>query len=188
MRTGKLFVLSVPVFVGLAVFVTTAAARASSNRPPADATLPANPALRSLETRARYGTDAMAEALSQLGGKLPASGVGHLGVTGPDPSPDLRPLREASPTPSVPGSPFYVPDPLNPIFKNFQGPFRPNLPDRDHSNDPSPSYTEAERKKLVEEGKDLFFSTTAFVQRPSKAPLVPVHLLSLPSYQSGRAV
>ena len=71
---------------------TTAAARASSNRPPADATLPANPALRSLETRARYGTDAMAEALSQLGGKLPASGAGHLGVTGPDPSPDLRPL------------------------------------------------------------------------------------------------
>ena len=182
---GKLILLSAPVFVGLAVFVTGAAALAGSSRPPADTTPAANPALRSFDARARYNTEAMAKALSQLAGTLSASGAGHLEVTGPDPSPDLRPLREASPTPSVPGSPFYVPDPLNPVFKNFQGPFRPNLPDRDHSNDPSPSYTEGEKTKLVEEGKDLFFSTTAFGQRPSKGPLVSGQFLSCASCHSG---
>jgi len=36
-----------------------------------------------------------------------------------------------------------APDPLNPVFKTVKGPFRPQLPDRDHSQDPAPTYTEA---------------------------------------------
>ena len=174
--SGKLFVLSAPVVVGLAVFATTAAAVAGSSRPPADTT---PPALRSFEARARADTEAMAQALSRLGG------TGHLGVTSPDPSPDLRPLREAAPPPSLPGSPFYIPDPLNPVFKNFQGPFRPKLAQRDESNDPTPAYTAEEKKKLVEEGKDLFFSTTAFGQLPSQGPLVSGQFLSCASCHAG---
>ena len=165
----KLLVLSAPVLVGLVGFVSAAAA--NSSRPQADTTPPTTPALRSFQARARYDVDATAQALSQLGGMSPAGGAGHLNVMGP--------------TPSSQGSPFYVPDPLNPVFKNFRGPFRADLPDRDHSNDPSPSYTEAERKKLVEEGKDLFFSTTAFGQRPSKGPLVSGQFLSCASCHSG---
>src|SRR3954447_7689494 len=148
-ETGKKFVLSAPLVVGLAVFATTAAAVAGSSRPPADTTPPANPALRSFEARVQANRAAMAQALAKLGGQLPA-GSGHMGVADPLPVLDLRPLREAAPPPSVPGNPFYVPDPLNPVFKNFQGPFRPKLADRDHSNDPTPNYTAEERKKLVE--------------------------------------
>jgi cytochrome c peroxidase len=181
---GRFFVLAAPVLVGLAASVTTAAGPATASRPPADTTLPANPALRSAEARAGYNIEAMAQALSQLDGKLPVSGAGHLGVTGPAPSADLRPLREDPPMPSFPAN-LFVPDPLNPVFKNIKGPFRPNLPGGDHSNDPTPSYTEEERKKLVEEGKDLFFSTTAFGQRPSDGPHVSGQVLSCASCHSG---
>jgi hypothetical protein len=78
-----------------------------------------------------------------------------------------------------------VPDPLNPVFKNVKGPFRPNLPDRDQSHDPSPAYTEAERRQLVREGKDLFVSTTAFGQRPSQGPAVAGQLLSCATCHAG---
>ncbi|MGH2687628.1 MAG: cytochrome-c peroxidase, partial [Actinomycetota bacterium] len=65
-----------------------------------------------------------------------------------------------------------TPDPLNPLFKAVPGPFREQLPDGDHSLDPSPAYTQEERRQLLAEGKDLFFSRTAFGQRPSQGPLV----------------
>src|SRR5581483_9637745 len=67
---------------------------------------------------------------------------------------------------------YHTPDPSNPVWKNIHGPFRPNLPGGDHSNDPSPPYTEAERRQLAVEGKALFFSTTAFGQQPSEGPMV----------------
>ena len=173
---GRFFVLAAPALVGLAAIVTTAAGPATASRPPADTTLPANPALHSPEARAQNTREAMAQALSKLAGKLPAGGGGHGGAAGPAPSPDLRPLREA-PTPTFPAS-LYVPDPLNPVFKNIKGPFRPNVSGRDHTGDPTPAYTEEERKKLIEEGKDLFFSTTAFGQRPSDGPHVSGQVLS----------
>ena len=71
-----------------------------------------------------------------------------------------------------------TPDALNPVFKGVHGPFRPQLPEGDHSQDPSPAYTEAERQKLIAEGKDLFFSRTAFGQQPSQGPLVFNQLVS----------
>ena len=63
-----------------------------------------------------------------------------------------------------------TPDPLNPVFKAVKGPFRPQLPDRDQSQDPSPAYSDSERRRLVAEGKELFFSRTAFGQQPSQGP------------------
>jgi len=81
--------------------------------------------------------------------------------------------------------PYHVPDPLNPVFKNVQGPFRPNLPGGDHSNEPSPAYSEAERGQLAAEGKALFFSTTAFGQRPSQGPRVEGQVLSCATCHAG---
>ncbi|MGH9008873.1 MAG: cytochrome-c peroxidase [Acidimicrobiia bacterium] len=52
------------------------------------------------------------------------------------------------------------------------GPFRQQFPESDQSQGPSPNYTEAERQQLIAEGKDLFFSRTAFGQQPSQGPLV----------------
>ncbi|HEV7689072.1 MAG TPA: cytochrome c peroxidase, partial [Acidimicrobiia bacterium] len=75
-------------------------------------------------------------------------------------------------------APAATPDPLNPVFKTVKGPFRPQLPDRDQSNDPSPAYTEAERRQLVEQGKELFFSRTAWGQRPSQGPMVSGQVIS----------
>ena len=65
-----------------------------------------------------------------------------------------------------------TPDPLNPVFKAVPGPFREQFPEQDHSRDPSPAYSEEERRQLLAEGKDLFFSRTAFGQQPSQGPLV----------------
>ncbi len=177
--TGRLSLLSAPVLVGLAVFATTAAAMANSGN-----TLPANSPLRSAEARAQANRQAMELALSRLPGKVSAGGRGHLGSVGTLPSLDLRPLAPAAPPPSLPGSPFYVPDLLN-TTKTVEGPFREKLPGRDESNDPTPSYTEEEKKKLVEEGKELFFSTTVFGQRPSEGPLVSGEFLSCASCHSG---
>jgi hypothetical protein len=71
------------------------------------------------------------------------------------------------------GNPYHVSDPLNPVFKNVKGPFRPQgLAGRDESHDPTPAYTEADRRQLLREGKALFFSTTAFGQQPSQGPMV----------------
>jgi di-heme cytochrome c peroxidase len=160
-------------------------------RPPADTTLPANPALRSFEARAEYDR-AQAMALSQLAAtqKLapvpaPAQGVaGHAGGTNPALTPDLRPL--APPPEKLPGKPFYNPDVLGPTFDKIEGPFRAKLAQRDESKDPTPAYTDEEIKKLVAEGKDLFFSTTAFGQRPSQGPLVAGEALSCATCHSGR--
>jgi hypothetical protein len=126
------------------VFATTAAAVASS-----DNSLPANSPLRSSEARAQANRQAMELALSRLQGKGSAGGRGHLGSVGSLPSLDLRPLAPGAPPPSLPGSPFYVPDLLN-TTKTAEGPFREKLPGRDESNDPTPSYSEEEKKKLVE--------------------------------------
>jgi hypothetical protein len=69
------------------------------------------------------------------------------------------------------GEPGHTPDVGNPI-KNVPGPFREQLTGRDESRDPTPAYSEAERQQLIKEGRDLFFSTTAFAQRPSQGPAV----------------
>jgi cytochrome c peroxidase len=173
-----------------------AAAAPASDQP--DQTLPAHPALQSFEARAQYERDqAMAlrqlAAVQKLGppaanGAAPAAS-GHAG-TNPELLPDLRPLnrpRQGEPSPDkLPGKPFFNPDLLGPLFDNVAGPFRPQLPQRDASNDPTPNYSEAERKQLIAEGKDLFFSTTAFGQRPSQGPLVAGEFLSCASCHSGR--
>src|SRR4051794_6911365 len=65
-----------------------------------------------------------------------------------------------------------TPDPLNPVFKAAHGPFRSTLPGGDQSQAPSPTYSEEERRQLLAEGKDLFFSRTAFGQQPSQGPMV----------------
>jgi hypothetical protein len=75
-------------------------------------------------------------------------------------------------------APAATPDPLNPAFKTVKGPFRPQLPDRDQSQDPSPAYTDAERRRLAEEGKDLFFSRAAWGQQPSEGPMVSGQVIS----------
>ena len=178
-NTGRLSLLSAPVLVGLAVFATTAAAVANS-----DNSLPANSPLRSPEARAQANRQAMELALSRLPGKVSAGGKGHLGSVATLPSLDLRPLAPTRPPESLPGSPFYVPDLLN-TTKTVEGPFREKLPGRDESNDPTPSYSEEEKKKLIEEGKELFFSTTVFGQRPSEGPLVSGEFLSCASCHSG---
>jgi hypothetical protein len=71
-----------------------------------------------------------------------------------------------------------APDALNPVLKGVHGPFRENLSGHDASQDPTPAYTEEERRQLVEEGRVLFFSITAFGQRPSQGPAVVNQLLS----------
>jgi len=71
-----------------------------------------------------------------------------------------------------------TPDPLNPVFKGVHGPFRPNLPGPDHTKDPPPAYSEAERQQLVKEGRELFSSTTAFGQQPSQGVRVFGQLLA----------
>ena len=160
--------------------------------PPAkpDTTLPANPALRSLEARVEWSRKQAAAALAQLAAQNGLSGVpaetssGHAGGTNPELLPDLRPLATETPD-DVPGSPFFTPDPTNPVWDNFVGPFRADLPGRDQSNDPSPMYTEEERKQLVEEGRELFFSTTAWGQRPSKGLHTSGEFLSCASCHSG---
>lgn len=175
---------------------TTAAAAPATSAPAAapspaapDTTLPANPALRSLEARAEFNRNQAAAALQQLAAATGLNGVaqesaGHAGGSNPELLPDLRPLA-TSPAADVPGKPFFTPDPANPVWDNFPGPFRENLPEPDQSNDPSPMYTEAERKQLAEEGRELFFSTTAWGQRPSQGVQVTGEFLSCASCHSG---
>jgi hypothetical protein len=66
----------------------------------------------------------------------------------------------------------HLPDALGPVLKGVHGPFRPRVPGRDQSKDPTPDYSEAERAQLVREGKELFFSSTAFGQQDSQGPRV----------------
>jgi hypothetical protein len=167
-----------------------APAPAAAHSPtPADTTLPANPALRSLEARAEYSRTQTAKALQQLAAATGIAGVpaeatsGHAGGTNPELLPDLRPL--ARPAAEVPGRPFLTPDPTNPIWDNFVGPFRETLSDPDVSGEQPPNYTDEERKQLAVEGKELFFSTTAFGQRPSEGPLVAGEFLSCATCHSG---
>jgi cytochrome c peroxidase len=70
-----------------------------------------------------------------------------------------------------------VSNPPNPVIE-AERPFHEPVPGGDESNAPEPAYSEAERRKLLEEGKELFFSRTAFGQRPSQGPLVFNQLLS----------
>jgi hypothetical protein len=71
-----------------------------------------------------------------------------------------------------------TPDPLNPVLRQVHGPFRANLGGRDASKDPTPAYSDAERRQLVAEGKALFVSTTAWGQQPSEGPMVRGQILS----------
>jgi hypothetical protein len=153
---------------------------------PPDTTLPANAALRSLEARVSYGADLMAQLLNRLGGLDPTGASGHGGGTNPALLPDLRPLRTAEPPPGdAPKDPVFTPDPLNPVHKQIIGPFREDLGDRDASFDPTPARTEEERLQLVAEGKELFFSTTVFGQKPSQGPHVAGEFLSCATCHSG---
>jgi hypothetical protein len=128
--SSRRLLLALPVAFALAAVVAATPSAAPVTRPEPDRTLPAHPALRSLEARARYRAE-LAERLS---------------------------LR--------------LPDALNPVLKNVKGPFRPNVSGRDQSKEPTPHYREAERQQLIREGRELFFSTTAFGQRPSQGPRV----------------
>ncbi|HZI39206.1 MAG TPA: cytochrome c peroxidase [Acidimicrobiia bacterium] len=65
-----------------------------------------------------------------------------------------------------------------PVFEAAARPFHEPVPPSDESNAPPPAYTEEERRRLLVEGKDLFFSRTAFGQRPSQGPLVFNQLVS----------
>ena len=112
--------LALPVAFGLAAVVAAAPSAAPRSGPDADRTLPANPALQTLEPGARHG----------------------------------------------------IPDALGPALKGVHGPFRPQVSGRDQSKDPTPSYSDADRAQLVREGKELFFSTTAFGQQESQGPRV----------------
>ena len=133
----------------------------------------------------QYGADTMRQLLAALGGQLPAAS-GHSGGTNPALLPDLRPLRTAEPPPGdAPKDPVFTPDPLNPVHKQIIGPFRENLGDRDASFDPTPARTEEERLQLVAEGKELFFSTTVFGQKPSQGPHVAGEFLSCATCHSG---
>ncbi|HKY74629.1 MAG TPA: cytochrome c peroxidase [Acidimicrobiia bacterium] len=69
-------------------------------------------------------------------------------------------------------------DPLATMFEAAARPFHEPVPPADESNAPPPAYTEEERRRLLAEGKDLFFSRTAFGQRPSQGPLVFNQLVS----------
>jgi cytochrome c peroxidase len=177
---------------GQAATATATSAPAAAQRQPADTTLPANPALRSFEARAQYDRDqamalrqlAATQKLASVGAPAPAT-AGHAGGTNPALTPDLRPLQQEPPPEDLPGKPFFNPDLLGPLFDNFAGPFREQLPQRDESKDPAIPYTDEERKKLVAEGKDLFFSTTAFGQRPSQGPLVAGEFLSCATCHAG---
>ena len=119
MSFRRLF-LALPVAVGLAAVLAAAPSAVPVPGPEADRTLPASPALRTLE----------------------------------------------------PGGRHALPDVLNPVLKGVHGPFRPKVSGRDQSKDPTPNYSSAERAQLVREGKDLFFSTTAFAQQESQGPRV----------------
>jgi cytochrome c peroxidase len=73
-------------------------------------------------------------------------------------------------------------------FLSSSAPAAPQIPDplptpagHNAAQDPSPPYTEAERRQLLAEGKDLFFSRTAFGQQPSQGLLVFNQLLSCAS-------
>jgi hypothetical protein len=101
------------------------------------------------------------------------------GLTGADTRPPTHPgLRSLDARAmSRGGDPDHVPDVGNPL-KNVHGPFRETLPDRDQSQDPTPAYSEVERRQLAREGRELFFSTTVFGQRPSQGPAVVTQLLS----------
>jgi cytochrome c peroxidase len=74
-------------------------------------------------------------------------------------------------------------------FLSSSAPAAPQLPDpqlptpegHNAAQDPTPPYTEAERRQLVAEGKDLFFSRTAFGQQPSQGLLIFGQLVSCAS-------
>lgn len=87
---------------------------------------------------------------------------------------------EAAPT----GPSLFLPDPLAGVPDPGHGPFR-REPGRDATKEPSPPYSESERQQLVEEGRELFFSTTAFGQQPSKGLHVAGERLSCATCHSG---
>ncbi|MGH8999355.1 MAG: cytochrome c peroxidase [Acidimicrobiia bacterium] len=78
-------------------------------------------------------------------------------------------------------APAAAPDPLNPAFEATEGAFEPQLPGGDQSQAPSPAYTEDQRRQLIEEGRELFFSRTTWGQRPSRGPMVRGQVLSCAS-------
>src|SRR5947209_20485799 len=69
-----------------------------------------------------------------------------------------------------------APEPLQPAA-HADVPGSP-LPGGDQSQGPEPAYSAEERRQLLAEGKDLFFSRTAFGQRPSEGPLVYGQVIS----------
>lgn len=78
-------------------------------------------------------------------------------------------------------APAALPDPLGTVAEAAGGPLDPQLPGGDQSGAPSPAYSEAERRQLVEEGRELFFSRTAWGQQPSQGLTVSGQVLSCAS-------
>ena len=78
-----------------------------------------------------------------------------------------------------------VPDPLALVPGHGPGSFRSDAAGRNEVNDPSPRYTPEERRHLAAFGHELFFSTTAWGQRPSQGPEVRGERLSCAACHSG---
>lgn len=78
-------------------------------------------------------------------------------------------------------APAAAPDPLGPVFQAVEGPFRPQLPGGDQAEGTGPAYSDEERRRLVDEGRELFFSRDVWGQRPSEGPLVSGQVLSCAS-------
>ena len=88
----------------------------------------------------------VAAALAAAPDAAPSDGE----VAAPDTRLPVHPnLRSLDPR-VLADDPGGAPDALNPIVKGVHGPFRENLSGHDASQDPTPAYTEEERRQLVE--------------------------------------
>lgn len=129
---------------------------------------------------------ALPVALAVLAGVTVGDGEGHRAGAAPTPPPapggggHAAPLPDRSPTLSVPAA--FLPDPLRPVPEEDFTLLREE--EAPKTSTPPPSRELAE---LIAEGRDLFFSTTAFNQRPSRGPLVFGQRLSCATCHSGPA-
>ena len=108
---------------------------------------------------------------------------GHAAPPRPKPDgPDLSPLRRDVDVP-VPGAQvpaLFFPDPLRPVPEADLGILR-----EEDAPDTSPAPTPEERRQMVEFGRELFFSTTAFDQQPSRGNQVLGERLACATCHSG---
>ncbi len=103
----------------------------------------------------------------------------------PPPGPDLRPIRRSAGASALDRARIpvvFLPDPLRPLPEADLGILR-----EEAAPDTSPPPDPEEKRKLVDFGKELFFSTTAFDQKPSRGPQVLGEFLSCATCHSGPA-